>query len=391
MFRFNLSVPSKILPSWEAHLQWKNSFDEPSLKITNEKGASHFEIVQKQSVNEALKHLITFLLQGEMAVIDSMGEVDAIGHRIVHGGKYFSSSVRITPEVKEKIQELSELAPLHNSSELESICILEEYFKNTPQFAVFDTSFHHTIPEKARIYPGLFAWYEEGIMRYGFHGISFQYCARRCTELLNPRGKDLKIVICHLGSGSSLCAVQDGKSIDTTMGFTPLDGLMMDTRSGSIDPGIILYLLEKKQKSYQEISQDLYQRSGLLGISGISSDMRDIIRESVQGNFRAQMALDIYIHRLNALIGSMVASLKGVDALVFTAGIGENASLIREKVCDSFSFLGVQLDLEKNRKISLEDRILSSEDSQVKVLLIHTQEAQEIALECFKKNTLQKK
>lgn len=362
---------------WEAHLEWKNKFDEPSLTIKNSQGTRLSEKIEEMTAKEALKHIMHTLYQGKMAVLTTLNEIDIIGHRIVHGGKFFSQSVRITPDVKEKIRLLSELAPLHNESELDGIEILEELLENVPQIAVFDTAFHHTMPEAAKIYSGPYKWYEEGIQRYGFHGISFQYCSKRCAEILNA---PLKMVICHLGSGASLCAVEGGKSIDTTMGFTPLEGLMMDTRSGSIDPGIILHLLKKKK--LDELTHELYQESGLLGLSGISSDMRDIIEKSLKGNTRAQIALDVYIHRLNALIGSMMASLKGMDALVFTAGIGENAPLIRESVCETFSFLGLKLDKIKNEQVAAEDRVVSTADSKVKVLLIHTQEALEIAREC---------
>ncbi len=376
-----------INPVWESHLQWKNNFENPSLMIKKD-GEKHFEKVQEKTASSALKHLMTFLYQGKTALVSSLDEIDVIGHRIVHGGRFFSESVIITPQVKEKIRLLSELAPLHNLPELEAVEILEQLCKKTPQIAVFDTSFHHTLPLATQIYPGPYKWYEEGIQRYGFHGISFQYCSKRGAEILQCDPNGLRMVICHLGSGASLCAVKDGQSIDTTMGFTPLEGLMMDTRSGSIDPGIVLYLLGKKKKNLEELSHELYKESGLLGISGVSSDMRDVIEKSLKGDIRASTALDIYIHRLNTLIGSMIASLKGIDVLIFTAGIGENAPLIRERVCNAFSFLDMKLDKEKNEQISSEDRELSIKSSKLKVLLIHTQEAFEIARECWKRITL---
>lgn len=374
-----------VSPIWEAHLQWKNTFDEPSLTIKNDKRTRHSEISKEKTAGQALKHLMNFLTQGKAAVLQSLDEIDAVGHRVVHGGKDFSKSVLVTPQVKEKIRRLAEFAPLHNLFELEGIEILEELFKDKPQIAVFDTAFHHTLPNAAKVYPGPYKWYEEGIERYGFHGISFQYCSKRGAEILKQDLNRLKMIICHLGSGASLCAIKESKSIDTTMGFTPLEGLMMDTRSGSIDPGIILHFLTKKQKSLEEISHELYHESGLLGISGISSDMRDIIEKTLQGNDRATLALDVYTHRLNALICAMMASLKGTDVLIFTAGIGENAPLLRERVCDAFSFLGLKLDKKKNAQISSEDRELSTTDSKIKVLLIHTQEAFEVASECWKK------
>ena len=307
-------------------------------------------------------------------------EIDCIGHRIVHGGKKYKESVVIDANVKAEIRELADLAPLHNLADLEGIEILEKRFPGKPQIAVFDTAFHHTLSDAAKIYPGPYGWVEMGIQRYGFHGISFQYCSKRAAEILGENSH--RIVICHLGSGASLCAVKNGKSLDTTMGFTPLEGLMMDTRSGSVDPGILLYLLKKGQ-CIDELSRKLYEESGLLGISGISSDMRDLLKKTEEGDRRAALAIDIYVHRLTAMIGSMVASLGGVDALVFTAGIGENASLIRQRVCDRLLFLGI--DLAKTEHNTPEDHILSGSNSKVKVLVIHTQEAFEIARECWKK------
>jgi acetate kinase len=274
---------------------------------------------------------------------------DAIGHRIVHGGKRYQSAI-IDARIKREIQTNAKFAPLHNQSDLEAIQKLEKIFPKIPQVAVFDTAFHHTISDVASTYPGPYAWLKKGIRRYGFHGISYQYCTRKVAEMLGSMPS--KMVICHLGSGASLCAVKDGKSIDTTMGFTPLEGLMMDTRSGTVDPGIILYLLSKK--NLKQVTDELYKKSGLLGLSGFSSDMRDILKSK---SIRAKLALDVYIHRLISMIGSMVAALGGIDTLVFTGGIGENASLIQERVTFQLSFL------------------------KMKVMVIETEEAFEIARE----------
>lgn len=385
LYELKSATQSQVAPLWTAHLQWKNSFDEASLEIKNHKGGSYSEKVKERTAGEALAKVINHLFQGKTAVLNSLEEIKIIGHRIVHGGKYFTKSIQINSDVKKKISLLSELAPLHNISELEGIEILEKMFGKAPQIAVFDTAFHHTLPKAASIYPGPYQWYEEDIKRYGFHGISYQYCSKKCAEVLKKDLKQLKMVICHLGSGASLCAIKEGKSIDTTMGFTPLDGLMMDTRPGCIDPGILLYLLEKKKKTPKEISKQLYEESGLLGLSGISSDMRDIITKSKKRNSRSAVALDVYLHRLNSLIGSMVASLNGLDVLVFTAGIGENSPLIRAKVSAAFSFLGIHLDPKKNQKKTKMDQIISSKSSKIKVVVVHTQEALEIARECFKK------
>jgi len=383
-----VNLPHKpIQPLWKARLQWKNSFEEATLKIKNDKGEEYVEKIRERSAGQALPYLIKFLVEGKVAILTSLKEIEMIGHRIVHGGREFKKSVPIDTKVKEKILQLSELAPLHNLPELQGIEILEKFFRGVPQVAVFDTAFHHSLPKKAAIYPGPYEWYEQGIQRYGFHGISFQYCAKRAGEILKQDLRSRKTVICHLGSGASLCAVKEGKSVDTTMGFTPLEGLMMDTRSGSIDPGIILYLQDKKKKSSKEVAHELYKKSGLFGVSGASSDMRDILEKSERGNPRATLALDIYIHRLNACIGSMIASLQGLDVLIFAAGIGENASFIREKVCENFSFLDLKLDRAKNQLSSTKDRDLSARGSKVKLLVIHTEEAFEIARECWEEWT----
>lgn len=391
LYHFTSLLQHPIAPLWEAHLQWKNNLDSPFLKIKNHRGECTSEEIKMTSTASALKQLINALYQGKTAVLESLDEVDVVGHRIVHGGKFFKESTFINTKVKEKIRLLNELAPLHNLADLEGIEVMEKLFKNKKQIAVFDTAYHHTLPQEAVIYPGPYHWYEEGIQRYGFHGISFQYCARQAAALLKQELHSLKLVISHLGSGASLCAVKEGKSIDTTMGFTPLEGLMMDTRSGSVDPGILLYLLKKKKKSATELSKILYQQSGLLGVSGISSDMRDIIEKQSKGDPRATLTLEIYLHRLSGLIGSMVASLKGIDVLVFTAGIGENAPLIRKRICNIFSFLGVRLDEKKNAVSHEEDCVLSLSNSKVKVLLIHTREAYEIARECWKKTSNKQK
>jgi acetate kinase len=345
LFDFAAFPTQLVDPIWEDEIEWKN-------------------VLKKGSIKKKLESLI------------SDKKIDCAGHRIVHGGKKYKESVLIDSDVKKEIRKLADLAPLHNLADLEGIEILEQLFPDTPQVAVFDTAFHHTLPPYAAIYPGPYEWFEKGIQKFGFHGTSFQYCSRTARQFL---GQDHpRMVICHLGSGASLCAVKNGKSIDTTMGLTPLEGLMMDTRSGTVDPGILLYLLKKK--TVDELSKELYEKSGLLGLSGISSDMRDVLEKASQGNERAKLAIDVYIHRLALMIGSMTVSLGGMDALVFTAGIGENSLYIREQVCARLSFLGIHLS--KHQINSAEDRELSSSDSKVKVLLIHTQEAFEIAREC---------
>jgi len=337
-----------VVPIWEDKIEWNNVKESGSIK-------------------------------NELASILSDKKIDCIGHRIVHGGKKYQASTLINEGVKNEIRNLAELAPLHNLADLEGIEVLGQLFPGIPQIAVFDTAFHRTLPLHAAIYPGPYQWYEEGIQRYGFHGISYQYCSRRANTLLGSTVSNM--VISHLGSGASLCAIKNGESIDTTMGFTPLEGLMMDTRSGTVDPGILLYL--SKKKTPEALSKELYEESGLLGLSGISSDMRDILKQTSKGNDRAQLAIDVYVHRLATMIGSMVVSLGGLDTLVFTAGIGENSTYIRDQVCARLSFFGVHLS--KDPTSTTEDLVISSSNSKVKVLLIHTQEAFEIARECWEK------
>ena len=266
---------------------------------------------------------------------------------------------------------------------LEGIEALEKILPNVPQVAVFDTAFHAQLPPAAFVYPGPYEWLENGIRRYGFHGISHQYCARRAAQLLNRDLTHLRLISCHLGNGCSLAAIRGGVSVDTTMGFTPLDGLMMGSRSGAIDPGIIIHLLKGGDLTSEKLDNILNRNSGLKGISGLSSDMRQIGDAIAQGNERAQLALDIYIHRLRAGIGAMLASLGGLDALIFTAGVGENSPVVRAAACEAFGFIGLKLDGEKNQHSPVDEDI-AAVDSGARVLVIHTQENWEIARECWK-------
>jgi acetate kinase len=307
----------------------------------------------------------------------------AIGHRVVHGGEAFTQTVRIDDAVKKQIRELFFLTPLHNPINLAGIETCQKLYPHVTQFAVFDTAFHTTINEVNYTYPLPLKYRELAIRRYGFHGISYQYCSKRIGEFLNRPIEELKIVICHLGAGASLCAIKGGKSIDTTMGMTPLEGLMMATRSGSIDPGILLYLLKENKTSVETLEKELNDASGLMGISGISADMRKLEEAMNQGNARAKLALEIFVHRLVSCLGSMIASLGGIDVLVFTAGIGEHSAFIREKTCASFGFLGLELDLDKNKSPSQEEREISSLNSRVKALVIPTHEEWEIAHQCM--------
>lgn len=360
-----------LQPVWRSYLEWRAGFTQATLRQDPEMQSKHVAIASHE---EALALALTPLKHTP---------IQAIGHRVVHGGDC-NQSARVTPDLKKRLEALSALAPLHNPINLLGIQLCEELFANVPQLAVFDTAFHRTLPQAHALYPGPYAWKEEGIYRYGFHGISFQYCYTRAEELLNTDLSSAKVVICHLGSGASLCAIEKGQSLDTTMGFTPLDGLMMDTRCGSIDPGILLFLLRTQKRTLASLDEELNAHSGLLGISGLSSDMRDILQGSSQGNARAELALQIYLHRLICSIGSMVASLQGIDILIFTAGIGQHAPLIRQKACDALAYLGCQIDPVRNVLSSPQDLEVSSSQSKVTVLRLHTQEDLEIAKECLK-------
>jgi len=261
--------------------------------------------------------------------------------------------------------------------------IIEQLLGRVAQVAVFDTGFHRQIPQAAAVYPGPYQWFENGIHRYGFHGINHQYCATRAAQLLRRELNSLKLITCHLGNGCSLAAIQDGHSVDTTMGFTPLEGLMMGTRSGSVDPGILTYLIREGQLKPEQIDDVLNKQSGLLGVSGISGDMREIVASMAQGNARAKLAFDIYVHRLQAGIGAMVAVLGDVDVLVFTAGVGENSPAVREAACRNFGFLGLKLDAAANAHPTL-DGDKATPDSPVRVLVIRAQEDWAIAGECWR-------
>jgi acetate kinase len=379
LYVLTCSPSQPIPPLWEGSLQWKGRFDDVWLESKSSQGVRQQQKIDSPSIDAARIDLMNTLVHGQSACLASLDEIDVIGHRVVHGGRFYRESVRIDVDVTAKIYELAAFAPLHNLAAIHSIEAMGVLLKNKPQIAVFDTAFHHSLPKEATIYPGPYKWFEQGIQRYGFHGISYQYCSRRSAAML---GRHSKTVICHLGSGASLCAVDQGKSIDTTMGFTPLEGLMMNTRSGTIDPGIILQRLEHTDSI--SLSNELYRESGLLGVSGVSSDMREILTAIEKGNSRAQLAWDLYLHRLCSCIGSMIASLQGIETLVFTAGIGENTPLLRRKTCERFAFTGIQLDDTRNETPPKEDCDIARKSSAVRVLLIHTQEAFEIACECWR-------
>lgn len=297
--------------------------------------------------------------------------IDAVGHRIVHGGNQFSQPIIITPEAIQAIKQLTPLAPLHIPQHLSDIALVEKLIPKTVQIAVFDTAFHTTLSEAAHTYAGPYSWKEQGIKRYGFHGISYEYCSARCALLLNR--EDLNIVCCHLGNGASIAAISHQLSVDTTMGFTPLEGLMMGSRCGSIDPGILIYLSQQCQQSSEDLYQTMYHNSGLKGISGASGDMREIIRLRAENDPKAILGFDMYIHSLKKNIGSMIAVLDELDVLIFTGGVGENSPLVRQAACGGMKHLGIILNEEKNRQ-SQGDAIISSNNSDVHILVIATKE-----------------
>lgn len=376
--RLSTSPPK---PLWDAAVDWTHHVAEINVKTSA--GAVLKEEISVQSRPSVITHLLETLWQGKTAVIGHPSEIDAVGHRVVHGGQEYSTTVNVTEEVKAAIARLSALAPAHNPANLEGIEAVESTLgTEIPQFAVFDTAFHSHLPEAAAIYPGPYAWVEQGIRRYGFHGISHQYCAHRAAHLLQRNVQDLRLIICHLGNGCSLSAVHSGQCIDTTMGFTPLDGLMMGSRSGSVDPGILIHLIRQEGYTADHLDQELNKASGLKGLSGISADLRQVMAAIEAGNPRAQLALDVYIHRLRACIGSMLASLGGLDALVFTAGVGENSAIVRSLACQAFGFLGLTLDEPQNEDRPV-DKDIATDDSSVRVLVIHTQEDWAIAQECW--------
>ena len=366
---------------WEGRIEWDG--DTARFSAKNAQGGVQREQLNLASRERFVRHLLATLDAGPARAIASVSEIDAVGHRVVHGGPHFEDPVVITPEVRSAIADASTLAPLHIRAELEGMDIVESLLGSVPQIAVFDTGFHRQMPLYAQTYPGPYNWFKSGIRRYGFHGINHEYCAGRAAQLLGREPQSLKIVSCHLGNGCSVTAIQDGQSIDTTMGFTPLDGLMMGTRSGSVDPGILIFLMRQDKLDCEQLDTLLNHESGLLGISGFSSDMRDILAAMKQAHERATLAFDIFVHRLRAAVGGMAAVLGGLDVLVFTAGVGENSPEVRAAVCSRFEFLGLKLDSERNTQ-AFHDRDIAAADSRVRILVIRAEEDWAIAAECWK-------
>ena len=330
---------------------------------------------------EAINAVLAALTNEKSGVIKSLSEVGAVGHRVVHGGEKFTSSCLINDESMKAIEECNDLAPLHNPANLIGIRACQELMPGVPMVAVFDTAFHQTMPDVAYTYGIPYEYYEKyKVRRYGFHGTSHSYVSKSTAEIVGKPYDQMKIIVCHLGNGASISAVNCGKSVDTSMGLTPLEGLVMGTRSGDLDPAIIDFVGKKEGLSLDEMNEVLNKKSGMLGISGVSSDGRDLEAAAETGNKRAQLALDVFDYRVIKYIGAYAAAMNGVDAIAFTAGIGENNIKMRKDVCSSLTYLGVKLDEEKNN-VRGEERIISADDSKVQVLLVPTNEELAIARE----------
>jgi acetate kinase len=357
--------------------------DNSFLKHTSNTGRT--TIIEKDMYNHkiAIEMVINALTDKDIGVIHDMNEISAVGHRVVHGGEKFHDSVIIDEEVLKTIKDCIELAPLHNPPNITGIIACREIMRSTPMVAVFDTAFHQTLPKFAYMYALKYdAYTKYGIRKYGFHGTSHKYVSQRAASLLGKPIEKTKIITCHLGNGASVCAVKNGKSVDTSMGFTPLDGLAMGTRCGRLDPAVIPYLMEKENLDYRQINEYLNKQSGLLGISGISSDFRDILEAAENGNDRAQLAIDMFSYRVKKYIGEYSAVLDGADCVVFTAGIGEWNNVVRKKSLTGLNYLGIELDEEKNRIVGKETEI-TTDRSATKVFVIPTNEELAIARETF--------
>ncbi len=338
--------------------------------------------VEMENHTQAVQYVIEKLTDKEVGVIASLDEIDAVGHRVVHGGEKFASSVVITDEIVKAIEECNDLAPLHNPANLIGINSCKEIMPNVPMVAVFDTAFHQTMPKKAFLYGLPYEYYDKyKVRRYGFHGTSHDFVSNRAAEILGKKREDLNIVVCHLGNGASVSAVKEGKSVDTSMGLTPLEGLIMGTRSGDMDPAIITFLAEKENISAKEVIDICNKKSGMLGLSnGVSSDFRDLAAAEEAGNEYAKDALETYAYRVAKYIGAYAMGMKSLDVVVFTAGIGENNISLRAKICEYLSIFDTKIDDAKNN-IRGEEAIISTEDSKVKVMVIPTNEELAIARE----------
>ena len=331
---------------------------------------------------QAIQYVIDALTNEKTGVIKSLDEIGAVGHRLVHGGEKFACSTLITEEVIKAVEECSDLAPLHNPANLIGVRACQELMPNTPMAGVFDTAFHQTMPLEAYMYGIPYEYYEKyKIRKYGFHGTSHSFVSKRMAQLLGKPIKDLKIIVCHLGNGSSVCAVDGGKSVDTSMGLSPLEGLIMGTRSGDIDPSVMEFICKKENMDINGIMEVLNKKSGVQGLSGVSSDFRDLQAGAAEGNKRCEMAVDVFCYRVLKYIGAYVAAMNGVDAIAFTAGLGENDEIVRRKIVSRLGYLGITLDEEANENGRGKEITISTPDSKVPVWIVPTNEELAIARE----------
>jgi acetate kinase len=371
-------------PLWEAEIEWSGERPNAAARTCITAAGKTLDRDIPADHEPGLAAMLETLWSGPTRVVSGPDEIDAVGHRVVQGGLEYEESVRVTPRVTAAIARLAAIAPEHNPAALAGIAAVERVLgADVPQVAVFDTTFHAHMPLAAAVYPGPYAWFEQGIRRFGFHGISHQYCAERAAQLLGRDLAGLRLITCHLGNGCSLAAIANGRSVETTMGFTPLEGLMMGTRSGSVDPGILTYLLRQHGASGKSLDHTLNHESGLKGISGVSGDMREVLAARAQGNPRAVLAFDMFVHRLRFSIGAMLAVLGGLDALVFAGGIGEHTPEVRAGACEAFGYMGLRLDDERNAQ-SPRDATIAADGSTVPVLVIQTQEDWMVARECWR-------
>jgi acetate kinase len=332
----------------------------------------------------AVKRVIEMLTNAEFGALSHLNEIDAVGHRVVHGGEVFSSSVLVTPDVKLEIRRLFDLAPLHNPAHMMGITAVETNLPTVPQVVVFDTAFHQTMPNTSYLYPIPTVLYRRHkIRRYGFHGTSHSYVSKQAADYLNKPLESLKMITCHIGNGASLAAILNGKSLDTSMGMTPLEGLMMGTRSGDIDPAIVPFVMNKEELTLNEVNSMLNKHSGMLAISGISSDMREVTESMNEGDKNAKLAFDMYAYRVKKYIGAYTAAMNGVDTIVFTAGVGENSVALRKAICEGISFLGIELDEKRNAERRKDAREITTDASRVKVLVVPTNEELLIARDTY--------
>ncbi len=357
-------------------------FTDSIIKFSTIDGKSDKRVEPIESHSVGIKLILNALISDEIGALKSISELSAVGHRVAHGGELFSKAVLVNSDVKDGIKNCIPLAPLHNPANLKGIETLEDICPEIPQVAVFDTSFHQTISKEKYMYPLASECYDiHKIRKYGFHGTSHKFVAEKASELVGKKFEDLKIISCHLGNGASITAIKDGKSFDTSMGFTPLDGIMMGTRSGSIDPGVVLYLMDQVGLDSKQVSELLNSKSGVYGVSGVSSDMRDLAAAKDLNNENAHLAFNMYVHRIKHFIGAYVANMNGVDLIIFTGGIGENRFLLRDAVCSDLEYLGIKMNSTKNSTVISEDAIVSANDSLVDVTVICTDEELVIAKE----------